>query len=106
MTEKYLTLSELKEHLEKEQKEREELLNEQKLALEHAKKFSKLKVKDARKLVEELETMKNITDIMAIKITDILPTHIDDMQALFAKERTILTNEEMEKVLEIVRKYL
>lgn len=106
MNGEYLTLAEIKEQLEKEQKERGELLSEQKLALEHAKKFTKLKAKDARKLVEELKKLEKVSELAAVKITDVLPTHNDDLQALFSKERSTLTGEEMEKILEIVRKYL
>jgi DNA-directed RNA polymerase subunit F len=105
MDEEYLTLAEIKEHLEKEQKERGELLSEQKIALEHALKFSQLTAKKSRKLAKDLEKVENVSEIMAVKITDLMPTHIDDIQALFAKERLALSKEEMEKILEIVRKY-
>jgi len=101
----YLTLAEVKEELKKEQKEREELLSEQKLTLEHAKKFSKLTAKNARKLVNELKKLENMTEINAIKIADLMPDHQDDLQALFSKERVALSKEDMEKILEIVRKY-
>ncbi len=106
MEEEYLTLAEIKEQLEKEQKERGELLSEQKLTLEHAKKFSKLSAKKAKNLAKELSKLDNITILNAVKIADLMPTHPDDLQAMFAKERVTITKEELEKVLEIVRKYV
>jgi DNA-directed RNA polymerase subunit F len=105
MEEKYLTLSEIKEQLEKEQKEREELLAEQKLALEHAKKFSKLSPSKAAKLVKQLTALEKVSEPLAVKIADLMPTHNDDLQALFAKERTSLTKEELDQILDIVRKF-
>jgi DNA-directed RNA polymerase subunit F len=105
LDDEYLTLAEIKEALEKEQKVKTELLSEQKLALEHAQKFSKLKPKDAKKLVKELKAMEKVSEQMAVKIADLLPTHNDDLQALFAKERTSLAKEDMEQIMEIVRKY-
>lgn len=105
MEEKYLTLSEIKEELEKEQKEREELLPEQKLALEHAKKFSKLTPAKAAKLVKQLMANEKVNESLAVKIADLMPDHNDDLQALFAKERTSLTKEEMDQILDTVKKF-
>ncbi len=41
----------------------------------------------------------------AVKIVDLMPTHMDDVRAIFAKERFALSKEDAEKVLEIVGKY-
>lgn len=105
MEEKYLTLSEIKAELESEQKEREELLAEQKLALEHAKKFSRLSPANAAKLVKKLMANEKVNESLAVKIADLMPNHNDDLQALFAKERTSLTKEEMDQILDVVRKF-
>ncbi len=105
MDEKYLTLAEIREELENEQKQRDELLAEQKLALEHAKKFSKLSEANAAKLVKKLMENEKVNEPLAVKIVDLMPSHNDDLQALFAKERTSLTKEEMDQILETVRKF-
>ena len=105
MEERHLTLAEIKEELEKAQKERGALLNEQTLALEHAKKFTKLTAKRSRELVKDLMELEKVSEPLAIKITDLMPRHNDDLQALFSKERMTLVKEEMEKILETVRKY-
>lgn len=101
---KYVTLAEVKEMLQKEAKKRD-LQYEQSLALEHAKEHAKLKAKDARKLVEELMTIDFIDEFYAVKIADILPTHPDDVRAIFAKERYVLSEEQIKSVLDIVAKY-
>jgi len=83
-----------------------ELGADQKIALDHADKTAKLPIAKARKLQEELSSLEFVSDAMACKITDILPTHPDDIRALFAKERLILEKSHIEKILEKVGHYL
>ena len=54
---KPVSLSEVKNILKKVEKERKELLYEQKIALEHAHKFAKLPVKKTNDLVNELSKL-------------------------------------------------
>ena len=61
---------------------------------------------EAAKLVKELMEIPMMSDANAVKIADVLPTHADDVRAIFAKERFALTKEDMDRVLEIVRQYL
>jgi len=42
----------------------------------------------------------------AVKVADLLPTHADDVRAIFAKERFALSKEDMDRVLEIVTQFL
>lgn len=102
---KLISLPEVKEILERENEKRP-LAYEQRLALEHAQQFAKLKVEDARKLTKELKKLERVNDVNAYKIADILPIHIDDLTAIFAKERFNLEKEEIEQILNIVAKYL
>jgi DNA-directed RNA polymerase subunit F len=101
---KYVSLSEVKNLLEKEEKKRE-LTYEQKLALEHAKHFSKLGITKAKKMVEELVKLERITEPFAFKIVDILPMHPEEVRAIFAKERFTLEDDEVKKIIKIVEKY-
>lgn len=103
--ERLVNLSEIKQLLEKEQEKRP-LSYEQRLALEHAQHFTKLKLKDTKAIVEELKKLERVNEINAHKIADILPTHGDDIIAIFAKERFNLEKEEIDEILEIVAKYL
>ncbi len=101
--ETFIPISKVKEILEKI----EEKGYEQKLAYEHAKKFSKLDAKKAEKLVKELSSleMRKLKDDQIIKIVDILPKDIDDLKVILAKSKMQFNEEEMQKIIEIVKKY-
>jgi DNA-directed RNA polymerase subunit F len=103
--ERYVSLAEVKEMLETESEKRE-LTPEQKLSLDHASKFAKIKAKDARKLTEELCKVDFITPAIAAKVVDLMPTHVDDVRILFTKERLVLDKKQIEQILKLVEKYL
>jgi DNA-directed RNA polymerase subunit F len=105
MEDKLLSLGEVKKLLEKESKERE-LTPEQSLALQHTESFARLGPAKAKKLANELKKMEHVNEFHAFKIADLLPTHPDDVRAVFAKERFTLGKEEIEKVIKIVESYL
>lgn len=102
---KPVSLSEVKSILKKVEKERGEMLYEQKIALEHANKFAKMPVKKTNDLVKELSTLGFLQELHVYKIADILPTSEDDIKTIFAKERMTLGDNEIKKILEIVKKY-
>ena len=102
---KPVSISEVKNILKKVEKERKELLYEQKIALEHAHKFTKLPVKKVNDIIKELSKLEFIQEIHAYKIADILPTTEDDVKTIFAKERITLGENEIKKILEIVKKH-
>jgi DNA-directed RNA polymerase subunit F len=101
---KYVSLAEVKNLLEKEEKVRE-LTYEQKLALEHAKHFAKLGVTIVKKMAEELLKLERISEPFAYKIIDILPMRPEEVRAIFAKERFTLEDSEVKKIIKIVEKY-
>ena len=102
---KVAPLAEVNEILLARQEE-QELTAEQKLALEHCQKFSKLEHKKAKKLLKELGALGFVTEPNAVKITDVMPTHPDDVRVIFAKERANLEKKDVEKILSVVEKYL
>ncbi len=102
---KYLTLAEVKDILKKESEKRD--LNPlQKSALMHAEEFSKLKLEDVNKLVEELLQLDFMDEKHAVKIADILPIHPDQIRTLYTKEKMVLPPEDIKKILDIVAKYI
>ena len=103
--ERAVTLAEVKELLEKAESERGDLSYEQKLALEHARRFAKMPAARAKDLISELTQNPKIDIGSAIRIADMAPAHADDVRALFAKSRATLDESELQKVLEIVQKY-
>lgn len=102
---KPVSLAEVKNILKKIEKERKELLYEQKVALEHSTKFAKLPAKKTEDLIKELTKLEFLQEIHAYKIADILPTNEDDIKTIFAKERVTLGEGNIKKILEIVKKY-
>ncbi len=104
--ERLVALAEVKEMLEQESKDRTELANEQKVALDHASKFAKLSVKDAHKLLADLKELDFITEPVAHRIMDICPQYPEDVRALFAKERLILDKKQIDQVIAAVKKYV
>ena len=102
---KPVSLSEVKSILKRVEKERKELLYEQKIALEHAHKFAKLPIKKMSDLLKELSKLEFLQEIHVYKIADILPTTENDIKTIFAKERITLSENEIKKILEIVKKH-
>lgn len=102
---KPVSLAEVKNILKKVEKERKELLYEQKVALEHANKFARLPAKKTEDLIKELMQLEFLQEIHAYKIADLLPTTEDDVKTIFAKERVTLSESNVKKILEIVKNY-
>jgi DNA-directed RNA polymerase subunit F len=102
---KMVTLAEVKDILSERQNQGE-LTAEQKLALEHVQKFSRVDSKKAKKLVKELTELGFVSEVNAVKIADIMPSTADDVRLIFSKERASVEKKDIEKVLSVVEKYL
>lgn len=100
-----VSLSEVKNILSKVSKDREEMLYEQRIALEHAQTFAKLPVKKTNDMIKELMKLEFLEQVNAYKIADLLPNTKDDIKTIFAKERVTLGEDNIKKILEIVGKY-
>jgi len=105
MEESYVSLTELKGILEKEKGVRGELNPEQQYSLSHGSLFARVSADKVLLIVKELTEIPMMSPFNAVKIVDLMPTHLDDVRAIFAKERFSLSKEDAEKVLEIVGKY-
>jgi DNA-directed RNA polymerase subunit F len=116
MTERYVTLAEVRDLLEEVAESREGtagelededvLLASQKSALDHAQKVSNISLEDANKIIEEVSQIEDVTDAIAVKIADILPKYPEDVRAIFSKERITLSNDQINQIIEIVGKYI
>jgi DNA-directed RNA polymerase subunit F len=83
-----------------------ELLYEQKKALEHAAKFGKISEKDAKEMMGKLSSLEMVLGAERIvKIIDLMPKSVDDIRAIFAKERFKYTEEEIKKIIDVVDQY-
>ncbi len=98
-----VSLAEVKEMLLEAGETREELTYEQKIALEHARRFARVDATTAAALVKDLmEAFPDMEEKFAVRIADLLPQHVDDVQSILQKARMDLSEEDLEKALEIV----
>src|SRR6266581_973462 len=105
MEEAFVSLTELKVILEKEKAARCELNPEQQYWFSHASLFARVPPEKVPPIVKRLMEIPMMSPFNAVKIVDLMPTHMDGVRAIFAKERFALSKEDAEKVLEIVGKY-
>lgn len=103
LTEKVVTDSEAKKILERVGKEGE-LKYEQKNALDHLKKFVKTDPQKIKTISEEMRAVERLRDRQIAAIVNFLPQDREDLRAVLHKEYTSFSEEEIEKILEIVRK--
>jgi len=82
-----------------------ELTYEQKLALEHLKKFTKLKPTEAKNFLEELSGVLRMSEETKIQILNLLPKTPDELRMIFTREKFSLKDEEIKKILELIKKY-
>ena len=92
-----LTLAEVKSYIKD--------LDEKKTLSDYLKKFSELDTKKALKLKEEIQALNNpkIREENIVKIIDFLPRDSEDLNKIFLE--VSLTEEEINALLEIVKKY-
>jgi len=108
--EKPVSISEVNEILKKKEKDYVdaglELGYEQKKAFEHAAKFSKIGVKDAKELEGKLSALElALTPDRIVKIVELMPDSVDDVRAIFAKERFKYTEDDIKKIIDLVKQY-
>jgi DNA-directed RNA polymerase subunit F len=102
--ERFVTMAEARKLL-KEKEKIKELGYEQKNALEFLNKFSKLSLKDAKQMFEELKQIQKLKDKHIVSIIDLLPKDNEDLRVIFANEIISLSEDEKKKILETVKKY-
>ena len=89
---KFITLSEVKNILRKIEKERNEITYEQRIALEHANKFSKLTSQQIKDLVKDLMKFEFIDESHVYKIVDLLPITNEDIKTIDGVKIDFLEN--------------
>ncbi|MEM5831886.1 MAG: DNA-directed RNA polymerase subunit F [Candidatus Aenigmatarchaeota archaeon] len=102
LEEKPITLSEAKEILEKKKDDkRYEIVN----ALEYLRKFSSLSSEDVEKLKKELANISKLSEEEIVKICDFLPKTKDEIRVILYKSYNKFEEKEIEKIIEIVKKF-
>lgn len=105
MSERCVTLAEVRDLLEAEGEKRE-LLVSQKAALDHAQTICTIPLDSALKLIEEVSQLDEVTENVAVKIADMLPLYPEDVRAIFQKERINLEKDQIDQIISIVEKYI
>jgi DNA-directed RNA polymerase subunit F len=96
-------LAEVKAMLEDSQKSRAELTYEQKIALEHAKRFARITPAVAKKIVQAVQKgLPGVEEKFAVRVADLLPQHPDDVRAIFQKSRHEVTEADVTAIIGIV----
>lgn len=108
--EEHLTVAETKEILEEIEveraaDERREMRYELARAIEHVNRFAVLSPDESRELVEKLLDIEKVDERTAHKIADLRPLDRSELRAVYAQERYSLSGEELDEILNIVKKY-
>ena len=88
-----------------EEAARRTLPREATLALQHAELFARLDPADAEKLVAELRGLPFVDAALATKIADVLPQYPEEIRLLFSKERVVLDEEQIARLLELTAQH-
>ena len=83
-----------------------ELRYEQKNTLELLRKFVKLDKEKTSVLMEDLKKIEKLRERQIVSIVNFLPEDREDLRAILQKEYSVLTDEEINLVLETVKKYI
>ncbi|OYT42743.1 MAG: DNA-directed RNA polymerase subunit F [Candidatus Aenigmarchaeota archaeon ex4484_224] len=104
LEERIITNEEAREILEKRAKEGE-MTYEQKKSLEILRKFKKIDEKKARQLFEELKKNKKLREFQIVQIVNLLPEDNDDLRTILQKDYSLLSEDEVKQILELVKKF-
>jgi len=66
------------------------------------RKFSKMDVKECRRIYKELMKLGDITDDEAVEIINIAPKSREELRTIFYHRKTILMSDFLDKILEIL----
>lgn len=96
-----IPLSTVKEMLAAEATRRT-LPREATLALQHTETFVRLTPEATQKLISELRELPFVDATLAVKLADVLPQYPEEIRLLFSKERVVLDETQLSRLLEIL----
>lgn len=74
-------------------------------SIDHADTLGKCSVSTAKALFDELVQLDKINPTIASRIVNIMPASREEVRAIYAKERYALVTEDVDQILDIIRKY-
>lgn len=104
LSEKYLTLAEVKEMLEEREKEGR-LSHIQRVTLDYVRLFSKLSAEKSRELVDLLIEKYGLKESVATQIANVLPQTVDELKVFLAYEAKSFGKEELEGMVNLIREF-
>lgn len=106
ISERNLTLAEVKELLEREETKRE-LSTLERYTLDYARRFAKISSSEtARRAVEQLMSELGLPEEIAVQLVNIAPTDPGEVRLILSPLNRIFTDEEMSKIIGIIRENL
>ncbi|MBU2639179.1 MAG: hypothetical protein KKG75_00555 [Nanoarchaeota archaeon] len=106
--ERPITMAEVGSSLEKLEKEEKELNFRSNKAKAYMKNFAKLDIKKANELFKKIQELNipRLKERQIVKVIDTLPKGIDDLRMVFVGETTTVNDENMNKILDVVKDYV
>lgn len=104
VSEEDVSVHEAKRIIDDRRKERD-LVYDQKICLEYLEKIATLTPAQLKNITEELSSISILKPRYIALILSMMPDTEEEVETLFAKERTNLKKEEIKKIVEIVKKY-
>ncbi|MCG2717363.1 MAG: hypothetical protein L6408_00820 [Nanoarchaeota archaeon] len=97
---------ELKEKLNKVKKRDKELGKKATKTVEYLNTFTNLKIKEAEDIKKKIINLNipRLRDRHIVKVLDIMPKEIDSLKMLFSGENITIKEEDLNKVLEVIKK--
>ena len=84
---------------------RRTLPREAMLAQQHAETFARLEPAETAKLIGELRSLPFVDAGMAVKLADTLPQYPEEVRLLYSKERLLLDEAQLTRLLELIAQY-
>ena len=104
MSEEDINMSDTKKIMEERKKEGN-LVYEQKICHEYLEKVSKLPATKLKNMIDDLSKIAILKPRYVALIVNMLPDTEEEVMVLFSKERTNLKKEEVNQIVDIVKKY-
>jgi len=99
-----VSLSDVKRMLTNESTVRT-LPREAMLAQQHAELFARLEPEQTKKLLADLRTLPFVDASLAVKLADTHPQWPEEIRLLFSKERVVLDESQLARLLEILAQH-
>lgn len=107
ISEKPITIVELKEELERIKKRDKELNFRANKTDEYLNQFAKIKPKDVKEIAKKIEALKitRLKEDHIVKIIDLMPSAAEDLKSILQSYSLALSNDNLNKIVDIVKEF-